>query len=260
MNNLKPNNLRNHILDMVYNKKSGHIGGSFSLCEIISYLYLNYDLINKDKLILSKGHAVPVIYAVLYELGYLENLDSFREIDSELQGHPDKNRLKYLHASTGSLGQGLSIAIGHALASKLKKIDNKIFCIVGDGEIQEGQIWEAFMFAPKYKLNNLICLIDHNKIQSEGFIKDILNLQNLQDKIKSFGWDVLNINGHDYKEIKNALNYINKDYFKLPVCIILNTIKGKGVSFMENNNEWHSKIPSEEEYNLAKKELNESNT
>ena len=260
MNNLKPNNLRNHILDMVYNKKSGHIGGSFSLCEIISYLYLNYDLINKDKLILSKGHAVPVIYAVLYELGYLENLDSFREIDSELQGHPDKNRLKYLHASTGSLGQGLSIAIGHALASKLKKIDNKIFCIVGDGEIQEGQIWEAFMFAPKYKLNNLICLIDHNKIQSEGFIKDILNLQNLQDKIKSFGWDVLNINGHDYKEIKSASNYINKDYFKLPVCIILNTIKGKGVSFMENNNEWHSKIPSEEEYNLAKKELNESNT
>ena len=251
-----PNKLRNHILDIVYNKQSGHIGGSFSLCEIVSYLYSNFDLINTDKLILSKGHGVPVIYAALYELGLIESLNSFREINSELQGHPDKNRLKYLHATTGSLGQGLSIAIGHALASKLKQKDDRIFCIVGDGEMQEGQIWEAFMFAPKYKLNNLICLIDYNKAQSEGFIKDILDLDDLENKIKSFKWNVLNVDGHNLIHIGNAINTLTRINFNMPGCIILNTIKGKGVSFMENNPEWHSKTPNENEYNLAKKELN----
>ena len=257
MKTIDPNKLRHHILDMVYNKKSGHIGGSFSICEIVAYLYSNYDLINHDKLILSKGHAVPALYAVFYELGLLtdEDIKTFREIDSKLQGHPDKNKLKYLHATTGSLGQGLSIAIGHSLASKLKKINNKIFCIVGDGELQQGQIWEAFMLAPKYKLNNLICIIDYNKGQGDGLVKDILDLKNVYEKIKSFGWYVIKIGTDCECELKDALDIkTNK-----PLCIIANTIKGKGVSFMEGNNVWHSKAPTEEEYNKAKKELNESN-
>ena len=247
---INPYRLRKHILDMVYMKKSGHIGGSFSLCELIAYLYSNYDLINKDKLILSKGHAVPVIYAVLHELGYIENFDLFREINSPLQGHPDKNKLKYIHATTGSLGQGLSIAIGHALAFKLKNLNNKIFCIVGDGEIQEGQIWEALMLAPKYKLSNLICFIDYNKAQSEGYVKDILDIENLFHKIYNFNWNVFNINGHDLSEINKSLNSININHDNLPSCIILNTVKGKGVSFMEDPS-WHSSLPTEQQYKDA---------
>lgn len=250
---INPNILRKHILEMVYEKQSGHIGGSFSLCEIISYLYSNYDLINHDKLILSKGHAVPVIYSVLYELGYIDDFKLFREINSPLQGHPDKNRLKYIHATTGSLGQGLSIAIGHALAFKLKKIKSNVFCIVGDGEIQEGQIWESFMLAPKYNLNNLVCFIDYNKFQSEGKIKDILNIENIVDKIKSFNWNVYSINGHNLDEIDHTLLEI-KNNIK-PSCVILNTIKGKGVSFMENNPIWHSNIPTMEQYDIAINEL-----
>lgn len=256
MNDLRPNTLRNHILDMVYNKKSGHIGGSFSICEVLSYLYSTYNCMTYDKIILSKGHAVPALYAVLYELGPLENeLNTFREIDSRLQGHPDKTRIPEIHASTGSLGQGLSIAIGHALASRLNEIQNNIFCIIGDGEIQEGQVWEAFMFAPKYKLSNLTCFIDYNKGQGDGLVEDVMNLENLVDKVKSFGWDVYDIDGHDIDSIKAS---VEKPSNK-PKCIILNTIKGNGVSFMENDNSWHSRVPTEEEYELAKKELNESN-
>jgi transketolase len=164
---INPNDLRKHILNMVYEKKSGHIGGSFSICELIAYLYSYYNLVNKDKLILSKGHAVPAIYAALHELGYI-GINDFRDIGSALQGHPDKCRLRYIHATTGSLGQGLSIAIGHALAYKLQNKQNNVFCIIGDGELQEGQIWEAFMFGPKYKLDNLICFIDCNGLQNDG--------------------------------------------------------------------------------------------
>ena len=247
---IKSNNLRNHILDMVYDKKSGHIGGSFSICDLIAYLYSNYDF-NEDKLILSKGHAVPAIYAVLYELGVIENFESFREIDSKLQGHPDKTRMTEIHASTGSLGQGLSIAIGHALASKLKKSDNHIFCILGDGELQEGQNWEAFMFAPKYNLSNLICFIDYNKGQGDGLVKDVMKLDPLGSKIQSFGWDVIEIDGHSEAQIESAI--INPQL--RPRCVIMHTIKGEGVSFMEGNNAWHSKVPTDEEYKLAKEEL-----
>ena len=222
---INPNKLRKHVLDMVYDKQSGHIGGSFSLAEIISYLYENYNLIEgDDKLILSKGHAVPILYAVLYELGAIDTLENFREINSPLQGHPDKQRLNLMHATTGALGQGLSIAIGHALACKTKKIDNKIFCILGDGELQEGQIWEGFMLAPKYKLNNLICFIDYNKAQNDGFVKDILDIGDLKTKINSFGWEIKIVNGHDINEIHQCINESGK--WNTPVCIILNTIKG----------------------------------
>lgn len=255
---IDPNILRKHILDMVYDKQSGHIGGSFSICEIVAYLYSNYDLINKDKLILSKGHGVPAIYAALHELGYIENFDLFREINSPLQGHPDKNKLKYIHATTGSLGQGLSIAIGHALACKLKKLDNKIFCIVGDGEMQEGQIWEAFMLAPKLKLDNLICIIDYNKFQSEGPTENLL--ERLAVKIRAFNWITCEIDGNDLDQINKSLicynNEIKDNWYSKPYCIIAHTRKGAGISFLENTN-CHSMILSEEQYKLALKELND---
>lgn len=259
---IKPNNLRKHVLNMVYKKQSGHIGGSFSLAEVIAYLYENYNLTSgKDKLILSKGHAVPILYAVLYELGLLKSLKDFREVDSCLQGHPDKQRLSYMHATTGALGQGLSIGIGHALAYKMQhseNINNKVFCILGDGEIQEGQVWEAFMLAPKYKLDNLICFVDYNKAQNDGFVKDILDIGDLSCKIESFGWNVVTINGHDTESIENSLKNLKSN--AKPFCIILDTVKGKGVSFMETP-DWHAKVPSEEEYTKALKELDhESNS
>ncbi len=250
------NNLRKLVLKMVYDKQSGHIGGSFSIAELICYLYNNYDLIaGNDKLILSKGHAVPILYAVFYELGLLNDADlnKFREINSPLQGHPDKAKLSYIHATTGSLGQGLSIAIGHALAMRLKQTNNKVFCIMGDGELQEGQVWEGFMLAPKYKLQNLICFVDYNKAQNDGYVNDILPLEPLEDKIKAFGWYTSVINGQNYSEIEATINEIPDDN-SLPVCIILDTIKGAGVSFMENP-AWHAAVPSLTEYKKAMEEL-----
>jgi len=257
---INPNKLRKHVLDMVYKKQSGHIGGSFSIAEITAYLYENYELIkpNRDKLILSKGHAVPILYAVLYELGKLDTLDNFREINSPLQGHPDKQRLEFMHATTGALGQGLSIAIGHSLACKAKNLKNNIFCILGDGEIQEGQVWEAFMLAPKYELDNLVCFIDYNKAQNDGYVTDILDMGNLTSKIKSFGWDTHMIDGHSLTDIDTTLSSLR--IHKKPLCIILDTVKGKGVTFMESP-EWHAKAPSEIEYLKALKELGyESNS
>ena len=250
---INPNKLRKHVLDMVYDKQSGHIGGSFSIAELTAYLYNNFNLIEgNDKIILSKGHAVPILYAALYELGVINTINNFREINSPLQGHPDKEKLPYMHATTGALGQGLSITIGHALASKTKKLNNKIFCILGDGELQEGQIWEGFMLAPKYKLSNLVCFIDYNKAQNDGYVKNILDLGDLKTKINSFGWETKVIDGHNIKEIHNSIKNLGQwDY---PLCIILDTIKGKGVSFMEHP-EWHAKAPNKEEYNNALKEL-----
>lgn len=250
---LRPNKLRIKVLNMVNEKKSGHIGGSFSIAELICVLYNNYYAHNKDKLILSKGHAVPIIYAALHELGMIsdEDLSLFREIDSPLQGHPDKLRLSLLDATTGSLGQGLSISIGHALAKKIKNEAGNVFCILGDGEIQEGQIWEALMYAPKENLNNLTCFIDYNQGQSEGSPDDILPIySNLTEKISSFGWDCKNIDGHDV----DVLDYEIGRQSDRPKCLILNTIKGKGVSFIEEG-KWHSSIPNEEQYIIALKEL-----
>ena len=257
---IRPNNLRKHVLKMVYEVQSGHIGGSFSLAEIIAYLYSNHDVasgeIGSSRLILSKGHAVPIIYAALYEVGLLtsDDLAKFREINSPLQGHPDKLRLKYIHATTGSLGQGLSIAIGHALALKLKNLDKKCFCIVGDGEMQEGQIWEALMLAPKFELDNLICIVDSNKSQNDGLVEDILPMGSLTKKIESFGWDVIEIDGNNEEEVKLGFLSLFDRQNGIPKCIVANTQKGAGVSFM-NDPSWHAKVPDEEEYILALKEL-----
>ena len=253
---IDPNSLRRKVLKMVYDKKSGHIGGSFSIAELIAALYSDYDIGGKDKLILSKGHAVPILYSVLNEIGKIsdEELNTFREINSRLQGHPDKVRLPLMDATTGSLGQGLSIAIGHALAKNLKKEEGTVFCVLGDGELDEGQIWEALMLFPKFKLTNLICIVDWNKLQSDGFCNDFIPMyDNLEERISSFGWDTDVIDGHDMDKLRLYLKNYNTT---VPKCLILNTVKGKGVSFMENNPLYHSAVPSEEEFRKAMEELN----
>lgn len=252
---INPNVLRKKVIDMVVAKQSGHIGGAFSMAELTSVLYENFDIGGKDKLILSKGHAVPIIYAVLHELGQItdEELDLFREIDSPLQGHPDKLRLPLMDATTGSLGQGLSIAIGHSLGKKLKDEEGTVFCVLGDGELQEGQVWEALMYYPKTQLKNLVCIIDWNKGQNDGYSKDFsIMYDNLKERISSFGWDARLISGHDVDAIKSTLTL--NQYAGRPLCIILDTVKGKGVSFMEDPS-WHCKVPTEEEYEIAMKEL-----
>ena len=256
---INPNILRKKVIDMVVAKQSGHIGGAFSMAELTSVLYEDYDIGGKDKLILSKGHAVPIIYAVLHETGQIsdKDLDLFREIDSPLQGHPDKLRLPLMDATTGSLGQGLSIAIGHSLGKKLKNEDGTIFCVLGDGELQEGQVWEALMHYPKTKMNNMICIIDWNKGQNDGYSKDFsIMYDNLEERVSSFGWNTKVIDGHDMEAIRNALDTGPTPSHEpnKPLCIILDTIKGKGVSFMEHPS-WHCKVPTEEEYETAMKEL-----
>jgi len=250
---INTNGLRKHILEMVYKKQSGHIGGSFSICELVAYLYSNYDFRTKDKLILSKGHAVPAIYAALYELGHIDNFNDFREINSPLQGHPVKGTLDTIQATTGSLGQGLSIAIGHALAMRLEKSDGHVFCICGDGEMQEGQFWEALMFASKQNLNNLTLLIDYNGFQSEGEVERMMPIRTLGQKLRSFGWLTGELAGHKMSDIHNALT---SEKSNSPNCWICWTTKGKGVSFMENNPSWHAGLPSEEQYQSALMELN----
>ena len=259
---INPNVLRKKVIDMVRDKQSGHIGGAFSMAELTCVLYEDYDIGGKDKLILSKGHAVPIIYAVLHELGKItdDELDLFREINSPLQGHPDKERLPILDATTGSLGQGLSIAIGHSLGKNLRGEDGTVFCVLGDGELQEGQVWESLMYYPKTKLTNLICIIDWNKGQNDGYTKDFsVMYDNLQERISSFGWRTKIIDGHDMKEIRNHLDF-EKEFSHLvdpdgtPLCLILDTVKGKGVSFMEHPS-WHCKVPTVEEYEIAMKEL-----
>lgn len=252
---LVPNKLRQIVLTMVHRNGSGHIGGSFSIAEVVAYLYSHFDLTspNGDKFVLSKGHSVPIVYAALYELGLIsdDDLSKFRQIDSPLQGHPHKLALSYMHASTGSLGQGLSIAIGHAMGMRMRGYSNRSFCILGDGEVQEGQVWEAFMLAPRHRLGNLTCFVDCNGGQGDGRVVDILDLGDMHSKVKAFGWNTISIDGNDLEAIdaavKSSMTYV-------PTCIILNTIKGRGVSFVEGG--WHARVPTDEEYKLAMEELN----
>lgn len=253
---ISPNLLRRKVLEMVYNKKSGHIGGSFSLAELVAVLYADYDIGGLDKLILSKGHAVPILYAALNVLGKIsdEELNTFREINSRLQGHPDKVRMSLMDATTGSLGQGLSIAIGHALGKSLKSEGGVVFCVLGDGELQEGQVWEALSYFPKTKLTNLVCVVDWNKAQSDGFCKDFnLMYENLQERMRSFGWDCRVVDGHNMEKIRTQICWRTAQ----PLCLVLDTVKGKGVSFMENDPSWHSRVPTNDEYQRATKELSQ---
>lgn len=253
------NDLRKNTLKMVYEAKSGHIGGSFSIAEIIACLYFNYLNIEvsengknlKDIVILSKGHASPILYSALFKKGIIASTKQFRNVESDLEGHAS-NHIPSIPVSTGSLGQGLSIAIGIANAKKLDEKDDKVVCIVGDGEIEEGQIWEAFLSASKYSLDNLTIVIDANNIQLDGRVEDIKNIYPLKEKLDGFNFEIIEIDGHNILEILEALN---SKQTKTKV-IIANTIKGKGVSFMENTNKWHGKAPNDEEYDMAMKELN----
>jgi transketolase len=256
--------LRRHIITSTGAAKSGHPGGSLSAVEIVTTLFwdvMKHDPKNpkwpaRDRLLLSKGHAAPVLYAALAEAGYTpkETLDTLRQFGSIYQGHPDIQFIPALEASTGSLGQGVSLGIGMALGIKLDKLDSRVYVILGDGEIQEGQIWEAAMFGSYNKVDNVVAIVDYNKIQLDGFVKDILDLEPLGAKWAAFGWHVIELDGHNIPALQKAFAEAAATKGK-PTVIIANTIKGKGVSFMENNPKYHGVAPNAEEVTLALKEL-----
>ena len=258
------NEVRIGIIEEVYSAQSGHPGGSLSIADILTVLYFNEmnidekkpNMPNRDRLVLSKGHASPALYSVLANRGFFEKdkLKTFRKIDSNLQGHPDKNKVKGVDMTTGSLGQGLSAANGMALAGKLNKSNYRVYCILGDGELEEGQIWEAAMTSHHYKLDNLCVIVDNNNLQIDGKVEDVMNIYPIVDKFKSFGFETIQIDGHNITQIMEALGQARKIKGK-PTAIIAKTIKGKGVSYMENQAGWHGKAPNEDEYKRAINEL-----
>lgn len=246
--------VRKDIIFEIYNAQSGHPGGALSCADILVAIY--FKLINEgDKVVLSKGHASAALYAVLAEKGFFEReeLKTFRKYGSRLQGHPSLHKAPGIDAPSGSLGQGLSIANGIALSFKLNGKGNCVYCILGDGEIEEGQVWEAAMSAGHYKLNNVIAFLDYNKLQIDGSNDEVMKVAPVKEKFEAFGWYVQEIDGHNFKEIISAVENGKKQ--DKPVMIVANTIKGKGVSFMENNVSWHGKAPNDEEYKKAMKEL-----
>ena len=256
--------VRKHVIEMLYRAKSGHPGGSLSAVDMIVALYfthMNHDPKNpndpdRDRFILSKGHAVPALYAVLAESGYfsVDELKNLREINSMLQGHPVCSYVPGIEASTGSLGHGLSFANGVALAGKLDENEYNVYVMMGDGETDEGQVWEAAAAASHYKLDNLTAFIDRNFLQIDGNTEEVMRLESARDRWSSFGWHVTEIDGHNMKQILDALNETD-NHKRQPSIIILNTVKGKGVSFMENNVDFHGVPPNEMEYNMAMEEL-----
>lgn len=256
--------IRRGVIDQVYKAGSGHPGGSLSISDIMTVLYfneLNIDEKNpkwedRDRVVLSKGHCVPALYSCLANRGFFDvsELAGFRKIESSLQGHPDMTKVPGVDMSTGSLGQGLSVAVGMAIAGKLDKRDYRVYCLLGDGEIEEGEVWEAAMSANKYKLDNLCVIVDNNNLQIDGTIEEVMSSYPIDEKFKSFGFQIIKIDGHNIEEIKSAFE-VAKNVKEKPVCIIAKTIKGKGVSFMENKVEWHGKAPNEEQYKIAMEEL-----
>jgi transketolase len=260
----KATQMRRDIVVMVGAAGCGHPGGSLSSADIASALFfgvMRHDVNNptwpeRDRFVLSKGHASPLLYAALAESGYFprEEITTFRAINSRLQGHPDRKKLPGVEFSTGSLGQGLSGSVGMAIAGKLDKKDYRVFCLIGDGESEEGQIWEASMAAAHYKLDNLTAITDFNGLQIDGPNVEIMNVNPLPDKWRAFGWNVIEIDGHDYVQILDALSPKSKVEGK-PTMIIAHTIKGKGVSYMENVCDWHGKAPSLEQVDAALCEL-----
>ena len=258
------NNIRIEIINQVYAAQSGHPGGSLSIADIMAVLYFNELNVNpqnptwedRDRVVLSKGHCAPALYATLALKGYfnISKLQNLRKIDAILQGHPDMKKVPGVDMTTGSLGQGLSCANGMAISAKLDNKNYRVYAILGDGEIEEGQIWEAAMAAHKYKLDNLCVIVDNNNLQIDGKIEDVMSPYPIDEKFKSFGFEVININGNNVKEILQALEKA-KTIKEKPTCIIAKTTKGKGVSFMENKAEWHGKAPNEEQYKQAIQEL-----
>lgn len=256
--------IRKDIVEMINAAGSGHPGGSLSAADILTALYfekMNIDpenpkLENRDKFILSKGHAAPVLYSALARRGYFspDELLKLRKMGSILQGHPDMKGIPGVEMSTGSLGQGFSTSVGMALASKLDKKDNRIYVLLGDGEINEGLVWEAAMAAAHYKLDNLTAILDYNGLQIDGKNEDVMSTKPVDEKWRSFGWNVIEIDGHNFEEIINAFNEAEKTNEK-PTMVIAKTIKGKGVSFMENEASWHGTAPKDEEKEKALIEL-----
>lgn len=256
---------RRNIIEMVYQAKSGHIGGSLSACDIMTVLFhkcmkhaikgkLSDEYKDRDRFVLSKGHVSPIYYSVMAQLGFFdkEELQTFRKLGSRLQGHPSL-MCPGVEIATGSLGQGLSMACGIAMALKLDKNPANVFVMLGDGELQEGNTWEAFMQASHRKLDNLIAIIDRNGLQIDGSTECVKALGNLTDKVKAFGWNVIEIDGHNIEQIYNSIEKAKS--MDAPIAIIANTVKGKGVSFMENNAGWHGTAPGKEDYEKAISEL-----
>ncbi|MBR3134489.1 MAG: transketolase [Clostridia bacterium] len=260
------NKIRIDIVEEVNQAKSGHLGGSLSCTDILTVLYFNEMNISPDKpkdllrdrFVLSKGHASTALYATLAERGYFpkEDLLKFRKFESYLQGHPDMNKVPGVDITTGSLGQGLSIANGMAIASKMNKAGYRVYCLIGDGELQEGQIWEAMMTSSKYKLDNLCVIIDCNKLQLTGETEKVkeLNYESIEDRFNSFGFNTITIDGNNIDSVMSAFSVAERTK-GLPTAIIARTVKGKGVSFMENKVEWHGKAMNDEEYKKAIEEL-----
>jgi transketolase len=260
----KANLIRSHVIRMTRSAGSGHPGGSLSSTDIISALFFkvmnhrssdpNWE--DRDRFVLSKGHAAPAYYAALAESGYfpIDELSTLRKLNSRLQGHPSKNKLPGVEMSTGSLGQGLSVANGMALAAKLDRKTYRIYCICGDGEMQSGQIWEAAMLGAHFELDNVTAFVDRNMLQIDGPTEKIMSIEPLADKWKAFGWHVIEIDGHDMRQILDACDRAKETRSK-PTMVIAHTVKGKGVSFMENALSFHGKTPNEEESKKALKEL-----
>ena len=255
---------RKHALTGIYNAQSGHPGGSLSICDILSVLYfevMNVDPKNpkmedRDRFVLSKGHCAPALYATLAERGFfpVEDVHTLRRTDSYIQGHPDMKGIPGIDMSTGSLGQGISAANGMALAGKLSDKDYRVYTILGDGELEEGQVWEAAMFAAHYKLDNLTAFVDYNGLQIDGKITDVMNSEPIDDKFRAFGWNVIVIDAHNYDAILDAIEEAKETKGK-PTMILAKSVKGKGVSFMENSPAWHGAAPNQEQFEQAIREL-----
>ena len=256
--------VREGILTSTHGAKSGHPGGSLSAADLFTYLYdevLDADPAdplkeNRDRFVLSKGHVTPGYYSALALKGFFpfEDLKTFRHSGSYLQGHPNMNSVPGVDMSTGSLGQGISAAAGMALAAKLQKKDCRVYTLLGDGEIQEGQVWEAFMFAHHYKLDNLCAVIDNNGLQIDGPVAQVMNPYPIPEKLRAFGWEVREIDGHDFAQMETAFAAARETKGR-PFAILMNTTKGKGVSYMEDNADWHGKAPNDQEFEIAMTEL-----
>ena len=258
------NEVRKNIVTGLHSAKSGHPGGSLSAADMVTFLYyeeMNVDAKNpknpnRDRFVLSKGHAAPVLYGVLAEKGFIpkEDIVTLRKPDSYLQGHPDMKHTPGVDMSSGSLGQGVSTAVGMALAGKMDHKDYRVYTLLGDGEIEEGQVWEAAMFAGHRKLDNLVVIVDNNNLQIDGTVEEVCSPYPIDKKFEAFNFHVIVINGHDFDEIRNALNEA-KNTKGQPTAIIMNTVKGKGVSFMENQVNWHGVAPNDEQFAVAMEEL-----
>jgi transketolase len=256
--------IRRDIITMLTESASGHPGGSLSAVEILTTLYfceMNVDInnpkdANRDRFVLSKGHAAPVLYSALARKGFFDiaELNGLRKFKSILQGHPNMNYVPGVDMSTGSLGQGISTAVGMALAGKLDKKEYRVYSLLGDGELEEGQVWEAAMSAAHYKLDNLTACVDHNGLQIDGKCSDVMSPEPVSDKFRAFGWNVIDVDGHDFEQLINAIEEAKTVKGK-PTMIVCQTVKGKGVSFMENEASWHGTAPSREQCDIALKEI-----